>query len=1576
MSTAAAYGQSFFHRQIFDGTTNPNIIIVNTNKDVVDPNDGRTSLREAILQTQQSDVKNWEIRFVSMFGGKYEEEAPQLHMGYWAIKLKEPLPTISKNNIAINYFKPRRVTLIPGEVIREDKSKSLKEQQFKFPTQGKGNTNGSMLNIGDTDLDKSGNQFKTNENWIKSEPDSEGILQPKQPNPLLNIDYPRIAINNFNFLKNKAKGGDGTNGGGGGLGAGGAISLFSGDLNIENSLFQGLSAEGGKGGNSPASGGSNNQSGGSGGNGGLFSGGFGTPGKGGGGGAKGKWTGELRWIGAASALDYEDLDHKNINRAKSEGRSYSGGSGTMGSFGSGGGAGGGGGGGAKGSKNRRYSFEESGWGGWETITRSINYQTSGGSGGNGGASVGGAGAGAAGRGGSGGRNGTNGKTIDRYTLPWSGPNASSEKGGDGMGLGGAITIYSTNILDGAPLKYRKLERESLPPIYIPVYGNAQLNLSSVDFIDNKANNGYGDHIFQFKDKGAQQTIDNMSTIGVNNVQFNGQFNYNQDLSIFENRHMVEVTKGSLVGLPSSSMRPFERLDALDTPFHFALSTEKNSYIADTRQQVINHTHGKTDISTVEFELANSGPTIISADSSALNQSIQDLWRKQYPDKEEEILEKYSLKNMALNAAGNAIGIGIGFSEIPLIGNVIKTTKFGVAAKILQNSGQLIHGIISSNTKKKEELEKNAKDQKLLQKRLNDDLSIQITPVQTTKERDVVTIDDFTIGEDIVILPNLEQENGKIEITPSVTNKGNELIKSIDFKLKNIKTEDNKPSSFLSINLSDESALLFKKSGTQKSFHDYILDLISINGGKEGHSGRNLLTIGAFEDHGKGRTQARQVDDASGPANAVIAYDRNSGGSLDSQYWKTTTYSGDDQIYGSDYTESIQTGLGNDIIFPGYTKKGDETDEKKELIDGQGGIDLVSYSNTAPVSIIANEKKMEVTRKDLTTGDPISATLSNIEIIQASPGSSINLTSGAGSDGVQSDESEVGGYIVTTGLGSNIQGSTKNDEFFLSVPTPTTRFTQYLYQSAIKGNKGNDSLTINIEEDTSTMQAYDYRYDNLELKKTGDGSGYLWRLHPDNAVITFDSLEKITIIDNNKPKGSRVKVFSELEGNLNSQGNDNFSVPPQIKYLKVVSNQNDVNYAKSIDLRYSSEISFPNHFTKDSSASFLKNAFEILANGTLNRVTKVQRYEADGLRLHLQNEVTSEQSISLKYTDPTEKNDMQALQGAQGFDSPSTFTPLQVVNRVGTPHGTPYQIRGSSATTTDGKKISILFNKNLEKNNIFKYQDIKVGSDSSFRKSLDIDNIKINDAILEITLSEPLVRNEASYITVTYKNDDAAKNAAKNSEFLELLSSDTMLFSNNSTIDGTDFSSNNGKDELLEITDNREISASNSGESGTIFIAVKQDKTPVNPSDSEIINNIGDQTSNSFDSLTWNENLNNSTGNAILRGNKKNNQIIGDRLKDVIFGEGGNDTLLGFGGDDVIRAGRGNDLIYGGKGRNKIITGKGTDIIHLQRTGYQVIKDFDSSRDILQISRRMNIDDLSVNKQGVIIFQSEAIGELI
>ena len=145
MTSKAAYGQSFFNRQIFDGTSEPKIIIVDSNKDVVNPKDGRTSLREAILQTQQSDIKNWEIRFVSMSGGKYEEEAPQLNMGYWAIKLKEPLPTISKNNIAINYYKPRRVTLIPGEVFPEDKSKPLKDQRFQFPLHGKGGTNGSML---------------------------------------------------------------------------------------------------------------------------------------------------------------------------------------------------------------------------------------------------------------------------------------------------------------------------------------------------------------------------------------------------------------------------------------------------------------------------------------------------------------------------------------------------------------------------------------------------------------------------------------------------------------------------------------------------------------------------------------------------------------------------------------------------------------------------------------------------------------------------------------------------------------------------------------------------------------------------------------------------------------------------------------------------------------------------------------------------------------------------------------------------------------------------------------------------------------------------------------------------------------------------------------------------------------------------------------------------------------------------------------------------------------------------------------------------------------------------------------
>ena len=72
--------------------------------------------------------------------------------------------------------------------------------------------------------------------------DPNYLYQPKSH--YKEIHLPNVTINNVNFIRNNAKGGSGSAGSGGGLGTGGAITLLAGDLEVTNSIFQGLKAEG------------------------------------------------------------------------------------------------------------------------------------------------------------------------------------------------------------------------------------------------------------------------------------------------------------------------------------------------------------------------------------------------------------------------------------------------------------------------------------------------------------------------------------------------------------------------------------------------------------------------------------------------------------------------------------------------------------------------------------------------------------------------------------------------------------------------------------------------------------------------------------------------------------------------------------------------------------------------------------------------------------------------------------------------------------------------------------------------------------------------------------------------------------------------------------------------------------------------------------------------------------------------------------------------------------------------------------------------------------------------------------
>ena len=239
------------------------LIIVNTNQDEIEDNN-TTSLREALIQTQV-EPGNYSIVFDEPTSSDSSNSG--LGIGYWTIELKLPLPAIRRGKVRINtptsyggeVIKSKNVTLVPNLI---SPNTSSEDRGLDGPVQM------SLMTIGDPDkfvvqgnLATSHFMYQPNKGHISTWKE----LPNNQPS-IINNSYtrhdrfggwPEVTIHNFNFIKHKARGGDGgsirnedgdlVGGGGGGLGTGAGLSIVGGDVYLKNSLFQDLSVEGGEG---------------------------------------------------------------------------------------------------------------------------------------------------------------------------------------------------------------------------------------------------------------------------------------------------------------------------------------------------------------------------------------------------------------------------------------------------------------------------------------------------------------------------------------------------------------------------------------------------------------------------------------------------------------------------------------------------------------------------------------------------------------------------------------------------------------------------------------------------------------------------------------------------------------------------------------------------------------------------------------------------------------------------------------------------------------------------------------------------------------------------------------------------------------------------------------------------------------------------------------------------------------------------------------------------------------------------------------------------------------------------------
>jgi serralysin len=124
-----------------------------------------------------------------------------------------------------------------------------------------------------------------------------------------------------------------------------------------------------------------------------------------------------------------------------------------------------------------------------------------------------------------------------------------------------------------------------------------------------------------------------------------------------------------------------------------------------------------------------------------------------------------------------------------------------------------------------------------------------------------------------------------------------------------------------------------------------------------------------------------------------------------------------------------------------------------------------------------------------------------------------------------------------------------------------------------------------------------------------------------------------------------------------------------------------------------------------------------------------------------------------------------------------------------------------------------------------------------------------------------------------------------------------------------------------------------------------------------------------------ENATGGTGGDTIQGNAAAN---------VLSGLGGNDTLNGGGGNDTLLGGTGDDQLFGDAGGDQLIGGTGADRFGFRAatdsnatTGYDIIQDFVSGTDKIDLSNLTGLQALSMNRLngGTVIFAATSAGAM-
>lgn len=978
---------------------------------------GAGSFRAA-LEASQNGTGDFEI----IFRGGNNANTNSLGTGEFTISLLTPLPNIWRNNVNINTTDTRQVLLVPASV--NAASASAGPMRRTSVNGIDPNTNGSLLYVGDVNN-----------------------LNSRSSNT-----PPNVILEGISFSSNIARGDNGDRGGGGGGGApAGAITLVSGNLTIRDSIFQRLRSIGGAGApsaregqegdagrrryapdsvnwrNDVLVGGNNGRSGENGGRGGA--------------------TAFHRRINNAGVLEDQfnrrphgglaglggfRNSHWNLPAA-GEGRAWgqpglNGGSTTI--FGMGGGGGGGGGRGGFHTPRER-------WGPFNMWVRDAERRRrTGGAGGIGGSS------GPHGGGGGTGHNGWR-PPEGRHGELW-GPDSNRRvvlldnnayfpaartrsDGGNGIGIGQAIGILGDRDRFGQ---------------------NARLNLENVDFI------GVPGRLISARDS-------NRNVVQISNVRFG------------ENRNQLRrLNLNNRAQGPNRPMQNFRgNSDENVAPLQTGVSSPRVPNILDVSNINLVASHGIADQFVIGFENASSFAGLLS-DASDPNNQFNQLWRAIVPDREEEILAEFQAETNSVfsDVAGQHVrDIGISVTS-NLIGEAITSTLAQTALAGATGPALAGFGLLNSflgdlsaaranramlARRKEQALAENRQTQKELFATLESQSESFVGSVDLSRQRSIVEIHDFTLGEDTVILPNTA---GSIDPNIVQSQNGNGPI-SIEFRFSN---QANDPNHFLTLHLSDQSLNEFVRARAQENVNLLFLT-------HEDEFGRRIIST-----RGRNPLIVDRPSYSGLVGGHLYIVDRKSQRRPDSERFDIQLSTSSDTIYGTSGFEEIRANAGNDLVFPTAARDKNVDLQERDLVFGGDGDDIVSYAvdgvelNFRSEKVPDDESIIKVYEKDNEIG-----VLRGFESFHAFGASDIDLSKVTEYNRNFSDS-----YTIVTGLGGSLIGSDWNDNFMISCDNKFNENVAVALQSltTIKGGAGDDYLYVDLKNSSG----------NYAIQKAGNG----------------------------------------------------------------------------------------------------------------------------------------------------------------------------------------------------------------------------------------------------------------------------------------------------------------------------------------------------------------------------------------------------------------------------------------------------------------------------------------------------------